>query len=87
MAFESLCPYNCREYIELCLRVPFKYRTRPHYRAHKELIGQLWPETLEEPVGIPKKGISGMALDFMYRSGMYDYVKFGYIQSVRRLKK
>ncbi|MFW6245446.1 MAG: hypothetical protein ACOC36_06135, partial [Fibrobacterota bacterium] len=87
VAFESLCPYNCREYIELFLRVPFRYRTKPHYRAHTELIRTLWPETLKMPIGEPKNGISGTTLDLMYKSGTYDYLKYGYIQTVRRMRK
>ncbi|MFP4163326.1 MAG: hypothetical protein ACLFVE_05055 [Chitinispirillaceae bacterium] len=86
-AFESLCPYNCREYLELFLRVPFRFRTKPHYRAHTELIRQLWPETLKMPIGEPKEGISGTAIDLMYKSGTYDYLKFCYIQTVRRIRK
>ncbi len=85
-AFDSLCPYNCREYIELFLRVPFKYRTKPHYKAHTDLIKKMWAATLYLPLGKQKRGFSGIALDLMYKSGVYDYLKYGYIQTVRRVK-
>ena len=44
MVYESLCPYSCRRYIEYMLSVPFKYRTKPEYKLHREIIAALWPE-------------------------------------------
>ena len=43
-------PYNCRGLLMAMLEVREKDRHAPHNRLHKELIRNLWPEVLSEPV-------------------------------------
>ena len=47
---EIFSPYNCRLLLANMLSVKRKYRCAPNYVFHKELISNLWPEVLAEPV-------------------------------------
>jgi hypothetical protein len=49
-------PYNCRGMLMAMLAVRTKDRKAPHNRLHKELIQNLWPEVLTEPVNPHKPG-------------------------------
>lgn len=49
-------PYNCREMLTEMLAVRGKDRRQPHNRLYKELIRNLWPEVLSEPVNPHKPG-------------------------------
>ena len=86
MVFESLCPFSCRKYIELMLRVPFKYRTRPHYKLHHEIIAGLWPEVLEYEINPSENRLKGLAENVLYRTNLYDYIKFLHIMFYKRFK-
>jgi len=89
IAFETLCPYNCRQYIEYMLRVPFKYRTMPDYKLHHELIRNLWPETLNfdiTTVNRSKNKYAKVLVDFLYRTNLYDMLKYLYIMTYRRFR-
>lgn len=86
MVYESLCPYSCRRYIEYMLRVPFKYRTKPEYRLHREIIAALWPEALEYEINPERNWIKKKAEDFLYRTNIYDPIKFLYLMCYKRFK-
>jgi hypothetical protein len=83
---ESLCPYSCRKYIELMLSVPFKYRTNPEYKLHHEIIAANWPETLEFAINPETNRIAKWIEDFLYRTHMYDPIKFLHIMLYKRYK-
>ena len=89
IAFETLCPYNCRKYIELMLSVPFKYRTMPDYILHHEIINNLWPETLKYSVmtvNREKNKLKYEFINFLYRTNLYDVLKYIYIMMYRRFR-
>jgi len=50
IAIEHFYPFNCRKLLEILLSVNKKYRKYPDYSLYKELIKQLWPDTLKEPI-------------------------------------
>lgn len=84
--YESLCPYSCRRYIEYMLCVPFKYRTKPQYKLHHEIIAALWPEALEYEINPEKNWIKKKTEDFLYRTNIYDPIKFLYLMCYKRFK-
>ena len=47
---EIFSPYNCRLLLANMLSVKGKYRRPPNYLFYKELISNLWPEVLAEPI-------------------------------------
>jgi len=49
-------PYNCRDLLIAMLAVRAKDRKVPHNRLFKELIQNLWPEVMGEPVNPHKPG-------------------------------
>jgi hypothetical protein len=51
---EIITPYNCRAVFTTLLGVDERYRRAPDYRLFRRLIGQLWPELLQEPIN-PKR--------------------------------
>jgi hypothetical protein len=89
IAFETLCPYNCRQYIEYMLRVPFKFRTMPDYKVHHELIRNLWPETLRFNITTVNRETNKQKyefINFLYRTNLYDILKYLYIMMYRRFR-
>ena len=86
MVHESLCPYSCRKYIEYMLRVPFKYRTNPEYKLHHEIIAANWPEALEYEINPENNRIKKGIEDFLYRTNLYDPIKFLHIMLYKRFK-
>ena len=86
MVHESLCPYSCRRYIEYMLRVPFKYRTQPEYKLHHEIMAAIWPEVLEYEINPAKNRIKKSIEDFLYRTNIYDSIKFLYLMFYKRFK-
>jgi hypothetical protein len=86
MVYESLCPYSCRRYIEYMLRVPFKYRTKPKYQLYHQLIANMWPEALEYPINPEKNWGKRIIEDLLYRSNIYDPIKFSYLMLYKRFK-
>jgi hypothetical protein len=86
LAFESLCPYNCRRYIETMLGVPFRYRTMPDYVLHRAMVARLWPETLSLPIMTVNRETAAWRrwiVDSLYRTGIYDVLKYLYILGKR----
>lgn len=86
MMHESLCPYSCRAYIEYMLRVPFKFRTNPDYKLHHEIIAANWPEALEFEINPVNNQIMKGIEDFLYRTNLYDPIKFLHIMLYKRFK-
>ncbi|MEI7635680.1 MAG: hypothetical protein WCJ37_00105 [Syntrophus sp. (in: bacteria)] len=86
MVHESLCPYSCRAYIEYMLRVPFKYRTNSEYKLHHEIIAANWPEALEFDINPENNRIIKGIEDFLYRTNLYDPIKFLHIMLYKRFK-
>ena len=86
MVHESLCPYSCRRYIEYMLRVPFKYRTNPEYKLHHEIMAAFWPEVLAFEINPAKNKIQKSIEDFLYRTNLYDPIKFLHIMFYKRFK-
>lgn len=86
MVYESLCPYSCRSYIEYMWRVPFKYRTKPDYKLHHEIIAANWPETLEFAINPENNRIVKVIEDFLYRTYLYDPIKLIHIMLYKRFK-
>ncbi len=86
IAYETLCPYGCREYIELLLQIPFKYRTMPDYKLHKDIIRQLCPGALNYEIITVNNNTNPFvrfAINALYTTYIYDYLKYFYIK-VRR---
>jgi hypothetical protein len=86
MVSESLCPYSCRKYIEYMLSVPFKYRTNPEYELHHRIIAANWPDALEFEINPEPNGILKMGEEFLYRTGLYDPIKFLHIMLYKRFR-
>lgn len=86
MVYESLCPYSCRRYIEYMLSVPFKYRTQPEYKLHHEIISANWPEVLEYEINPEKNKIKKKVENFLYRTGVYDYLKLVFLMTYKQFK-
>jgi hypothetical protein len=57
---DTFSPYNCRDMLMEMLAVRGKDRWQPHNRLYKELIRNLWPEVLSEPVNPHKAGLANM---------------------------
>lgn len=85
-AFEIVCPYSCRRYIELLLGVPFKYRTKPDYLLQKKIASALWPETLGLPINPGKGKVKHAVEEFLYRTNLYDVLKYLLMMCYRRHK-
>ena len=85
-AFEIVCPYSCRQYIELLLGVPFKYRTKPDYLLQKRIAKALWPETLGLPINPGNSRVKKNVEDFLYRTNLYDVLKYLLMMFYRRHK-
>jgi len=47
---EDFTPFNNRALLLLLLSVNYKYRIKPDFRLHKEIIKNLWPELLNYPI-------------------------------------
>jgi hypothetical protein len=86
MFFESFCPFSCRKYIEYMLRVPFKYRTSPDYKLHHEIMRTLWPEVLKYEINPVENRMKKMVEDFLYRTNIYDPIKFLYLMLYKRFQ-
>jgi len=89
IAFDTVCPYNCRGYITTMLGVPFRYRTMPDYVLHKAIIRNLWPDVLQEEiltVNREKVKWRKIGLDYLYRTNLYDVIKYLYIMYYRRFQ-
>lgn len=84
IVFDSICPYNCRKYIEYMLSVPFKYRTRPAYQLHHKIINSVWPEILQYPINPEKNRIKKGIEDFLYWTNIYDIVKYFHIMFYKK---
>ncbi len=84
IAFDSLCPYNCRKFFETMLKVPFKYRTKPQYALHKKLLENLWPAVLKLPVSPQPCIFKNVILDLMYSTKTYDLAKIVFLLTMRR---
>ena len=54
IAIEHFYPFNCRKLLEILLSVNKKYREYPDVTLYKELIKQLWPDTLKVPINPTK---------------------------------
>jgi hypothetical protein len=90
ISVETVCPYNCRRYIELMLSVPFRFRTMPKYKLHHAMIGSLWPEVLDfeiRTISSRYPGWKKTGLDFLYRTPLYDIIKYSYLMLYRRFRK
>jgi hypothetical protein len=90
IAVETICPYNCRKYIELMLSVPFRYRTMPDYRLHHAMINYLWPEVLDfeiRTVSSEYEGLKKAGLELLYRTPLYDVIKYVHMMGYRRFRK
>lgn len=86
MTFEVLCPYSCRGYIELLLAVPFKYRTKPEYLLQTLIARRLWPEVLRFPVNPSDSRARKAIEDFLYRTNLYDVMKYLSMMCYRRYR-
>lgn len=78
IAVEQLNPHNCRKFIELCLSVNAKDRKDPDCVLYKEMIMQLWPETLAVPV-VPiemREVVLYFILSFLKRVHLYNMLRF-----------
>jgi hypothetical protein len=56
IACDQIRPFNCRLLLETCLKVPKRKRTAPEYEFFKNIISELWPEVLSEPINPGPKG-------------------------------
>ena len=86
MVYESICPCSCRKYIEHMWRVPFKYRTKPDYRLHHEIIDRGWPDVLKQEINPESSRVKKTVLDWLNRTSVYDPIKFLYIMAYRRFR-
>jgi hypothetical protein len=63
---EEFTPFNCRELLSLMLGVDERYRKPPGYAFHRQIIRNLWPETLKEPIN-PKPLEAKLKKDIPHR--------------------
>jgi hypothetical protein len=77
IAFECFSPYNCRQLLENAVSLNIKYRIPPDYKFHVRLIKNLWPEVLELRINPPKNKMN-IAKNFLYRTGLFDVLKYFY---------
>lgn len=47
---ESFSPFNCRELLTILLAVDERLRKEPNYHLYRDIIYQLWPDALKEPI-------------------------------------
>jgi len=72
IAIDQFSPFNNRLLLTTMLSVKEKYRKYPNYKLHYKIIQKLWPETLQEPIGIQpfkshiKLKVKHFISDFMY---------------------
>jgi len=52
IAIEQLSPFNNRLLLRTMLSVDEKYRTPPKYALQYKIMEKLWPETLQQPLGV-----------------------------------
>ena len=80
IAIEHFYPFNCRKLLEILLSVNKKYRKHPDYTLYKELIKQLWSDTLKEPINSIKitKKLQNLIILFLNKIHLYPLVKSVY---------
>ena len=86
IAFDTLCPYGCRSYIENMLSIQFKYRTKPNYKLQHSIIKNLWTDVLQQPINQEDNKLKKIFFDLLYITKIYDVLKYLYIMLVRRFK-
>jgi hypothetical protein len=47
---EVVSPFNCRDLLVTMVAVNPRYRTKPTFKLHKEIMRSLWPEALSLPI-------------------------------------
>ena len=71
IAIDQFSPFNNRLLLTTMLSVKEKFRKYPNYKLHYKIIKKLWPETLQEPVGVrpliagTKDRIKHLAIDVL----------------------
>ena len=80
IAIERFYPFNCRKLLEILLSINKKYRKYPDYTLYKELIKQLWSDTLKEPINPIKiiKKLRNLIILFLNKIHLYPLVKSVY---------
>jgi hypothetical protein len=87
IGFENFSPFNCRELLENMISLPLVYRSQPDYIFHTDLIQIMWPETLQLPINPEKKKIRKAIDYFLFKSRIYDVLKYIFIVTLRRFRK
>ncbi|MEX8517088.1 MAG: hypothetical protein AB3X44_01060 [Leptothrix sp. (in: b-proteobacteria)] len=83
---ESFAPLNCRSLLTDMLTLDESLRRAPSFVLLRELIEQLWPETLSEPVNPPEKtGLTIRLLRILGKLNVYRLIPVGIKDRLRRL--
>lgn len=90
IAQEVFTPYNCRELLTTLLAVEVKHRRPPDWRLYRELIMNMWPDTLTEPINPPPIGLRTSVLKLLIKAHLYQFVRYGILKlvfnSTRRMR-
>ena len=90
MATDTLSPFNCRLVLETVLALDPARRKLPLNALHRDLMQDLWPELLTEPInpepvrGRATRATKRVAVRLLRRSGIYDRVRDAYLEARSR---
>jgi hypothetical protein len=84
IAQEVFEPFNCRNLIEIFLKVDEKYTRQPANRLHKRIIIEFWPDVLREPINPTPFGLRPAIKKLLVRANVYHVVQRYILTPVQR---
>lgn len=74
---ESFTPFNNRALLSILLSVNYKYRIEPDYKLYREIINNLWPELLKNPINplTLKESTLNIVRRLLKKMRLYNFVK------------
>ncbi|NJB35396.1 hypothetical protein [Croceivirga sp. JEA036] len=77
LVYDTFTPFNNRELLEIMLRIDTKYRSKPDYPLYRDVMQQLWPEVLTEPINpaTTKRKVIDFTKRILVRLGKEKYNK------------
>lgn len=84
---EAFTPYNCRKLLTDMLSVDEKYRNHEHPTLYRELVMNLWPDALKEPVNpvYTKKSMKSTLKNVLVKTHLDRFVPEGIQRLARKL--
>ena len=74
IAVEIFDPCNCRALLMTLLSVPEKYRKGPEYVLFEELMKNMWPDVLCEPINPELKGTAAIIADRIVKTNVHTLI-------------